>query len=39
LPGIWPVQPGRDYRLTLIIAGTLFLPAAAVAWFLPELKD
>jgi MFS family permease len=26
-----------DYRLTLIVAGTLFLPAAIVACFLPEL--
>lgn len=27
-----------DYRLTLLYAGFLFLPAAAVAFFLPELK-
>lgn len=28
-----------DYRVTLIIAGLIFLPAAIAAWFLPELKD
>jgi predicted MFS family arabinose efflux permease len=28
-----------DYRVTLIIAGTLFLPAAVVACFLPELEE
>jgi MFS family permease len=28
-----------DYRVTLIIAGTLFLPAAIVAWFLPDLPE
>ncbi|HXG49637.1 MAG TPA: MFS transporter [Methylomirabilota bacterium] len=28
-----------DYRLTLLSAGVLFLPAAAIAWFLPELRD
>ena len=28
-----------DYRLTLLLAGCLFLPAAMVAWFLPELRD
>ena len=27
-----------DYRLTLLYAGLLFLPAAAVAMFLPELR-
>ena len=27
-----------DYRLTLLYAGVLFLPAAAVAMFLPELR-
>ena len=26
-----------DYRLALLYAGFLFLPAAAVAWFLPEV--
>jgi MFS family permease len=28
-----------DYRITLLLAGCLFLPAACVAWFLPELRD
>lgn len=28
-----------DYRLALLYAGFLFLPAAAVAWMLPELPD
>jgi hypothetical protein len=28
-----------DYRLTLLYAGFLFLPAAVVAIFLPELQD
>jgi hypothetical protein len=28
-----------DYRITLLLAGCLFLPAAVVAWFLPELRD
>jgi MFS family permease len=28
-----------DYRLTLLYAGFLFLPAAFIAFFLPELKD
>ncbi|HVU90266.1 MAG TPA: MFS transporter [Pirellulales bacterium] len=28
-----------DYRLTLVYAGLLFLPAAIVAWMLPELED
>jgi predicted MFS family arabinose efflux permease len=28
-----------DYRLALLYAGFLFLPAAAVAWLLPELRD
>lgn len=28
-----------DYRLALLFAGMLFLPAAAVAWMLPELED
>jgi MFS family permease len=27
-----------DYRLVLVYAGFLFLPAAAVAWFLPEVS-
>jgi hypothetical protein len=28
-----------DYRLTLLYAGLLFLPAAVIALFLPELSD
>jgi MFS family permease len=28
-----------EYRLALFFAGFLFLPAAAVAWMLPELPD
>ncbi len=28
-----------DYRLALVYAGLLFLPAAVVAWMLPELED
>jgi MFS family permease len=28
-----------DYRLALFYAGFLFVPAAVVAWFLPELVD
>jgi hypothetical protein len=28
-----------DYRLALLYAGFLFLPAAGVAWMLPELAD
>jgi MFS family permease len=28
-----------DYRLTLLYAGFLFLPATAIAFFLPETKD
>ena len=28
-----------DYRLTLLYAGVLFLPAAGLACFLPELRD
>ena len=28
-----------DYRIALLSAGFLFLPAAAVAWMLPELSD
>jgi len=28
-----------DYRLALLYAGCLFLPAAGVAWLLPELTD
>jgi hypothetical protein len=28
-----------DYRLALLYAGFLFLPAAAVAWLMPELSD
>jgi MFS family permease len=28
-----------DYRITLFYAGFLFLPAAVIAWFLPELRD
>ncbi len=28
-----------DYRLTLLFSGLLFLPAAAIALFLPELRD
>ncbi len=28
-----------DYRITLLLAGSLFLPAALFAWFLPELHD
>jgi MFS family permease len=28
-----------DYRLTLFYAGFLFLPAAGIAWFLPEATD
>jgi MFS family permease len=32
-------QQVGDYRLTLLYAGLLFLPAAAIAWFLPELRD
>jgi MFS family permease len=32
-------QAGGDYRLNLLYAGFLFLPAAAVAWFLPEPPD
>lgn len=27
-----------DYRLALLSAGCLFLPAAAIAWFLPDLR-
>jgi MFS family permease len=30
---------GGDYRLALLYAGFLFLPAAAVAWFLPEVSQ
>jgi MFS family permease len=28
-----------DYRLALLYAGFLFVPAAGVAWLLPELRD
>jgi hypothetical protein len=28
-----------DYRMALLYAGLLFLPAAVTAWFLPELRD
>jgi predicted MFS family arabinose efflux permease len=28
-----------DYRTALICAGFLFLPAAMIAWWLPELSD
>src|SRR5438874_8269543 len=28
-----------DYRLALLYAGFLFVPAAAVAWLLPEAAD
>jgi predicted MFS family arabinose efflux permease len=28
-----------DYRMALVYAGFLFLPAAAVAWMMPELVD
>ena len=28
-----------DYRLALLYAGCLFLPAAGVAWLLPESAD
>jgi MFS family permease len=28
-----------DYRLALLYAGCLFLPAAGIAWMLPELPD
>jgi MFS family permease len=28
-----------EYRLALFYAGFLFLPAAAVAWMMPELPD
>jgi MFS family permease len=28
-----------DYRVALLTAGTLFIPAAAIAWFLPEPAD
>ena len=28
-----------DYRFALLYAGFLFLPAAAIAWFLPEPPD
>jgi MFS family permease len=28
-----------DYRLTLLYAGSLFLPAAVIALFLPQLRD
>ncbi len=28
-----------DYRLALLYAGFLFLPAAGVAWMMPELSD
>ena len=28
-----------DYRIALICAGSLFLPAAIIAWWLPELSD
>jgi MFS family permease len=28
-----------DYRLALLYAGFLFLPAAAIAWIMPELPD
>src|SRR5262245_59523544 len=28
-----------DYRLALLYAGFLFLPAAGIAWMLPELVD
>jgi hypothetical protein len=28
-----------DYRIALIFAGSLFLPATIIAWFLPELSD
>ena len=27
-----------DYRLTLLYAGLLFLPAGFIAWYLPELR-
>jgi fucose permease len=29
----------NDYRLALFFAGFLFLPAAAIAWIMPELSD
>jgi MFS family permease len=29
----------NDYRLALFFAGFLFVPAAAIAWMLPELSD
>jgi MFS family permease len=29
----------NDYRLALFFAGFLFVPAAAIAWILPELSD
>ena len=28
-----------DYRLALFYAGFLFLPAAAIAWMMPELSE
>lgn len=28
-----------DYRITLIVAGAIFLPTAILAWFLPDLRD
>ena len=28
-----------DYRIALICAGSLFLPATIIAWFLPELSE
>ena len=28
-----------DYRLALLAAGSLYLPAAAVAWVLPDAPD
>jgi MFS family permease len=28
-----------DYRIALICAGSLFLPATIIAWWLPELAD
>ena len=36
---ISPVNSPGDYRLALFYAGFLFLPAAGVAWMLPEPSD
>ncbi len=33
------ISKGGDYRLALLCAGTLFLPAAAASLFLPRVRD